>query len=225
MRFRSLSLLVLGVLGSMVLPTSLRAADESSESAEIAALRAEVAALRAQLGEKEDTIRTLEARNTALETDITTVQQTVALASSDGLAGHGMGIAPTSALDWTAAMKVATAARFMVKGSNVLTVMPTGSMKPVFDERAILLTEAANFDDLKVGDIVTYKHPKYGMPVVHRILEKRGDKFWSKGDNNGRMDNVYITRKNYTGRVFGIIYAKEPSQQADRFSLASSRRR
>ena len=66
-------------------------------------------------------------------------------------------------------------------------------MKPVFDERAILLTEAANFDDLKIGDIVTYRHPRYGMPVVHRILEKRGDKFWSKGDNNGKMDEVYIT--------------------------------
>lgn len=218
MRFRSLSLLALGVLGSMVLPGSLAADDE------LAALRAEVAALRAQLAEKDDAIHSLEARNTALETDMTAVQQTVVMASSDGTAGRGLGIAPTSALDWTSAMKVATAARFMVKGSNLLTVMPTGSMKPVFDERAILLTEAANFDDLKVGDIVTYKHPRYGMPVVHRILEKRGDKFWSKGDNNGRMDEVYITRQNFQGRVFGIIYAKEPSKQADRYSGTLARR-
>lgn len=224
MRFRSLSLLVLGVLGSMVLPTALCAAGESSEFTEVAALRAEIAALRAQLAEKDNTINSLEARNTALETDINAVQQTVALASSDGLAGRGMGIAPTSALDWTSAMKVATAARFLVKGSNLLTVMPTGSMKPVFDERAILLTESADFDDLKVGDIVTYKHPRYGMPVVHRILEKRGNKFWSKGDNNGRMDEVYITRQNYQGRVFAIIYAKEPSQKSQSFTLASARR-
>ena len=74
------------------------------------------------------------------------------------------------------------------------------------------------------GDIVTYRHPRYGMPVVHRILEKRGDKFWSKGDNNGRMDEVYITRKNYQGRVFGIIYAKEPSAQAQRFNPSLARR-
>ncbi len=220
MRFRSLSLLVLGALGSVMLPAALRAETEN----EIAALRAEIAALRATVAERDNTIGELKARTVALETDITAVQQTVALASSDGLAGKGMGIAPTSALDWNSAMKIATAARFLVKGSNLLTVMPTGSMKPVFDERAILLTEAANFDDLKIGDIVTYKHPRYGMPVVHRILEKRGDKFWSKGDNNGTMDEVYITRKNYQGRVFGIIYAKEPSAQAQRFSPSLARR-
>ncbi len=208
MRFLALSLPVLA-LGSMVLPVAVSAGTETEQ--ELAALRAEVAALRAQVAERDTTIRDLRAHTAALETDINAVQQTVALASSDGLAGQGMGIAPTSALDWSSALKVATAARFMVKGSNLLTVMPTGSMKPVFDERAILLTEAANFDDLKVGDIVTYKHPRYGMPVVHRILEKHGDKFWTKGDNNGRMDNVYITRQNFQGRVFAIIYSRDPS--------------
>lgn len=218
MRFRRVSLLLLGSLGSVLLTSALRA--ETDAEKELAALRAENAALRAAVAARESTIRELESRTAALQTDIDAVQQTVALASSDGYAGRGTDLAPTSALDWTSAMKVATAARFLIKGSSLLTVMPTGSMKPVFDERAILLTEAASFDDLKVGDIVTYKHPRYGMPVVHRILEKRGDKFWAKGDNNGRMDEVYITRSNYQGRVFGIIYAKEPSAQALRFAPA-----
>jgi signal peptidase I len=217
MQFGSLTLLVASVLGSLMLPGALRAAGETSAAAELAALRAEVATLRAAVAERDNTISALQARTVALETDINAVQQTVALASSDGATGQGLGIAPTSALDWSSAMKIATAARFLVKGSNLLTVMPTGSMKPVFDERAILLTENANYDDLKIGDIVTYKHPRYGMPVVHRIMEKRGDKFWSKGDNNGKMDEVYITRKNFQGRVFGIIYAKEPSAQARNF--------
>ena len=221
MRFSGVSLL-LGALGSVMLPAALCA--ETDAERELAALRAEVASLRAAVTERDATIRELQAHTASLESDINAVQQTVALASSDGAAGQGLGIAPTSALDWNSAMKVATAARFLVKGSNLLTVMPTGSMKPVFDERAILLTEAASFDDLKIGDIVTYRHPRYGMPVVHRILEKRGDKFWSKGDNNGRMDEVYITRKNYQGRVFGIIYAKEPSAQAQRFSPSLARR-
>ncbi len=221
MRFSGVSLL-LGALGSVMLPAALCA--ETDAERELAALRAEVASLRAAVTERDATIRELQAHTASLESDISAVQQTVALASSDGAAGQGLGIAPTSALDWNSAMKVATAARFLVKGSSLLTVMPTGSMKPVFDERAILLTEAANFDDLKIGDIVTYRHPRYGMPVVHRILEKRGDKFWAKGDNNGRMDEVYITRKNYQGRVFGIIYAKEPSAQAQRFNPSLARR-
>ena len=209
----------------MMLSPALCAQADSAEAKELAALRAEVAALHANLAERDATIRELQARTVALETDITAVQQTVALASSDGFGGRDGGIAPTSALDWASAMKIASAARFMVKGSSLITVAPTGSMKPVFDERAILLTEAANFDDLKVGDIVTYKHPRYGMTVVHRIMEKRGDKFWAKGDNNGRMDEVYITRQNFEGRVFGIIYAKEPSAQSRRFGSSTIGRR
>ena len=224
MRFRSLSLLVLGALGSVMLPPALVAQNDSAAEKELAALRAEVGALRAQVAERDNTIGELKARTAALETDINAVQHTVALASSDGFGGRDSGIAPTSALDWASALKIATAARYLVKGADVITVAPTGSMKPVFDERAILLTEAANFDDLKVGDIVTYKHPSYGMTVVHRIMEKRGNKFWAKGDNNGRMDEVYITRSNFQGRVFGIIYAKESSAQAKRVNPSLVRR-
>jgi signal peptidase I len=224
MRFSSVSLLVLSALGSVMLPEALCAQNDSTAEKEVAALRAEVAALRAKVAERDNTIGELKARTVALETDINAVQQTVALASSDGYGSRAGGIAPTSALDWASALKIATAARYLVKGSNLVTVAPTGSMKPVFDERAILLTESACFDDLKVGDIVTYRHPRYGMTVVHRIMEKRGDKFWSRGDNNGRMDDVYITRDNFQGRVFGIIYAKETSAQAKRFSQGIVRR-
>ena len=130
------------------------------------------------------------------------------------------GSAPTSTLDWTTAHKLAAAMKSMVPGSKTLTVMPTGSMKPMFDERALLVLERADFDALKVGDIVTYRHPEQNMPVVHRIAEKRGDKFWSKGDNNGQMDDVYITRENFQGRVFGIIYTREPSAAAHSYEVA-----
>jgi signal peptidase I len=133
-------------------------------------------------------------------------------------------VSPSSTLDWDSALRVATAARFMVTGSEVLTVMPTGSMEPAFNERAILVTEPAEFQDLKVGDIVAFKHPKFEDVVVHRILEKRGDKFWSKGDNNGRMDEVYITRENYVARVFCIIYAREGSALARNYPMGVAAR-
>lgn len=190
---------------------------------DVAALRAEVETLRAQAAEREAKLKQLEARNAELETNLTDVRSAVAIAVTGTPRATARAESPSSTLDWGNAMKVATAARFMVKGSSMLTVMPTGSMKPVFDERAILLTEPAKFDDLKVGDIVTYKHPQYGLPVVHRILEKRGDKFWAKGDNNGRMDEVYITRQNFEARVYGIIYANEPSAMARSFSTAAKR--
>jgi len=223
MQFRGLSLVVVSVLGSAMLPGALASAANGATDTELAALRAEVAALHATVTERDSRIHQLESRNAELALDLTSVQGAVALASNDTPARHTQSCAPSSNLEWSNALRVATAARFMVQGSSMLSVMPTGSMKPVFDERAILLMEPAKFDDLKIGDIVTYKHPRYGMPVVHRIQEKRGDKFWAKGDNNGRMDEVYITRQNYEARVFGIIYAREPSEQAQRFgrTLAS----
>ena len=217
MQFRGLSLVFASVLGSAMLPGTLVSAAAEATNSELESLRAEVAALHANVAERDARIHQLESRNTELELDLTSVQGAVALAAGDTSNRHTQSCAPSSNLEWANALRVATAARFMVQGSSMLTVMPTGSMKPVFDERAILLMEPAKFDDLKIGDIVTYKHPRYGMPVVHRIQEKRGDKFWAKGDNNGRMDEVYITRQNYEARVFGIIYAREASEQAQKF--------
>jgi signal peptidase I len=218
MHVRGFSLALVSLLGGLLPSAALPATAAPADGDELAALRAEVAALRTGASERDACIRRLEARNAELEADLTGVRSAVALASNDTPARRGGAASPSSTLEWANALKVATAARFMVPGASMLTVMPTGSMKPVFDERAILLMEPARFDDLKIGDIVTYKHPQYGLPVVHRILEKRGDKFWAKGDNNGRMDEVYITRQNYEARVFGIIYAREPSGQAQRFA-------
>ena len=178
------------------------AADTASE----AALRSQVEALKAKLQQ-------LESRNHQLETNLASRNQAIALATGVESNGKGPRIAPSSNLEWDRAIKAATAARFMVNGASLMTVMPTGSMKPMFDEKAVLIMEPASYDDLRVGDIVTYIHPKHKCPIVHRITEKRGDKFWTKGDNNARMDDTFITRENYQARVFGIIYAKEASKK------------
>lgn len=195
----SSSSLRLTLLAALLFGVALRAT--AAEGVD-AALRAELEALRARNAQ-------LEARNQELEMRLASNQSAVALASGSYSSGKGPAIAPGSSLSWDRAMKVATAARFLVPGSSLMTVLPTGSMKPMFDEHAILLMEPAPYDDLKVGDIVTFLHPKLGMPVVHRIVEKRGDSFWSKGDHNGRRDDVYITRQNYQSRVCGVIYSKD----------------
>jgi uncharacterized small protein (DUF1192 family) len=117
---------------------------------------------------------------------------------------------PTSSLTRERGTQLAQLLSLVKRQSSYSTVLPTGSMKPLFDEKAVLLLEAAPFEDLKVGDIVTYRHPALGVPVVHRLVLKDGDKFWSKGDANGRMDNVYVTRENYLKRVYGVIYTSGP---------------
>jgi len=183
-------------------------ATEQTARAERPVLHAEVANLLAAAVQREAPMDRAE----TLEIDQSAGQNTaVALASNDS-PQLGGAMSPSSTLDWAQANKVATVARLMVKGASQLTVMPSGSMAPVFNQHAILVVEAARFDDLKVGDIVTYRHPDYDLLVVHRIIEKRGDRFWAKGDSNMRMDTVYVTRENFVARVYCIVYASEPAQ-------------
>lgn len=116
---------------------------------------------------------------------------------------------PGSALDANSALAAANAIAQHVRGAKVFTVLPTGSMRPLFDEKAFVVVEPARYEDLHVGDIVTYMHPKLRTPVVHRILEKREEGYWTKGDHNPMPDDVYVTPQNYMMRVFAIIYARE----------------
>ena len=122
--------------------------------------------------------------------------------------------APQSALDATRALAAANAIASYVPGARVYAVGATGSMRPVFSEKAFLVVEPAPYEQLKIGDIIIYRHPQFQSPVVHRILEKHADGYWTKGDYCDRPDNVYVTPENYVMRVFAIIYAREDSRVA-----------
>jgi signal peptidase I len=120
--------------------------------------------------------------------------------------------APSSTLDSRAAFITATSIAAQIKGARVMTVAATGSMRPMFDEKAYLVVEPASFENLQIGDVVTYVHPKVAGTVVHRIVEKRGDRFWTKGDFNSHMDSVYVTRENYSMRVCAVVYGRDDSR-------------
>ncbi|HVU24495.1 MAG TPA: signal peptidase I [Opitutus sp.] len=122
--------------------------------------------------------------------------------------------APHSALSAESALAVAHLIATRIPGAEVRNVMPTGSMRPMFDERAFIVVEPTPFEDLAVGDIITYLHPRLQVPIVHRILEKREKGFWTKGDHNQRPDDVYVTPANYLKRVVAIIYAREDGARA-----------
>lgn len=118
-------------------------------------------------------------------------------------------LSPSSGLDARSALIAAKTIAAHIDGAQVLTVLPTGSMRPTFDEKAFLVVEPTAFENLAVGDIITFRHPKVGSPIVHRIFEKRGDSFWTKGDHNSRPDDEYVTRGNYHMRVVAVIYGRE----------------
>ncbi len=122
-------------------------------------------------------------------------------------------LSPSSGLDARSALVAANTIAAHIPGARVFTVMATGSMRPTFDEKAFLVVEPTPFDELKVGDVITFLHPKMGAPIVHRIFEKRGESFWTKGDYNARPDNEYVTRGNYGMRVVAVIYGRETSHR------------
>jgi signal peptidase I len=130
------------------------------------------------------------------------------IAAAYSIDSNSAAVAATSSLSASDAQKVANLICAVRPGTSVCNVLPTGSMKPSFSEKVLLLTEQARFDDLRVGDIVTYKNLWIGGAVVHRLIRKDGERFWVKGDANDHADGVYVTRDNYINRVFGMIYTR-----------------
>jgi signal peptidase len=173
--------------------------DATSQAKEVVWLRHELLAKDAEIARLEAALNVQILRDTAV----------VALSDQPSVKRSTRELTPSSSIPRDKAEQIARLFGIFKPGSSFCTVLPTGSMKPFFDEKAILLMEAAPFEDLKVGDIVTYRHPRLGLPVVHRLVLKDGDKFWAKGDANDRMDSEYVTRENYLRRVFGLIYSKE----------------
>lgn len=170
-------------------------------------LSAQVATLQREIAAKEAQIQRLEA---ALNIRAAIQGSVLPLSDQLQLPRRASVATPSSSLSSDRGRAIAQLICLVKQRSTYCTVLPTGSMRPIFDEHSILLLEKAPFDSLKVGDIVTYRHPQLGVPVVHRLVEKDGDRFWSKGDANGRMDNVYVTRENYLERVYGVIYTAGP---------------
>lgn len=165
----------------------------------------EMERLKAALARKDEEIAKL---RLALTAQVQKQSAVLAISDQAGISRGNRELTPSSSLSAARAEQIARLINVVDPGTSLSTVLPTGSMRPFFDEKAVLLMEKAPFEQLKVGDIVTYKHPRLGVPVSHRLIEKSGDRFWVKGDANGKPDNVYVTRENYISRVFAVIYTQ-----------------
>ena len=74
-------------------------------------------------------------------------------------------------------------------------VITGGSMSGTFERGSLAFEKIVPVDDLRVGDIITYRPPaKFGVDglVTHRIVSIKGswggDLFQTKGDANGSQD-------------------------------------
>ena len=84
------------------------------------------------------------------------------------------------------------------------------SMLPSFPEHAFVECASTPYDQLKVGDSVIawdYTHKTGAIFYHHRIIQKQGDSFITRGDNeltNPKADAPWMTRDNYICRTTGL---------------------
>lgn len=96
-----------------------------------------------------------------------------------------------------------------IPNASLSSYAPTGSMKPVFDEKSNgirIVPQSA--EQIKVGDIITFT---LGNDiVVHRVIEKGEDSegywFLTKGDNNPISDEVKIRFSQIKYITIAVLY-------------------
>lgn len=80
----------------------------------------------------------------------------------------------------------------------------TESMDPTIPPRTYILVEQVTADEVEIDDIIVFKStdPKiYGQYNTHRVKEKNGNVFVTKGDNNPADDGQYSAKaENIVGR-------------------------
>lgn len=80
----------------------------------------------------------------------------------------------------------------------------TDSMDPTIPPKTYILVEKVSAEEVEVGDVVVFvsEDPTiYGQYNTHRVIEKDGDKFVTKGDKKGSPEDKYpATAQNIVGR-------------------------
>jgi signal peptidase I len=95
------------------------------------------------------------------------------------------------ALAWTVFAPTA------IGGRTAYVTVTGSSMEPGFRPGdLIIVRRAARYE---VGDVVVYRHPEIGA-VIHRIVERSGERFILQGDNNSWMDSYRPSQSEVVGR-------------------------
>jgi signal peptidase len=83
---------------------------------------------------------------------------------------------------------------------NVLS----GSMSPGIKVGSAVITQPVDTGDIEVGDIITFRSPRNGEMITHRVIAIEGENiryFQTKGDANEDPDPYTVPVANVEGRV------------------------
>lgn len=80
------------------------------------------------------------------------------------------------------------------------------SMEPFITENDVVVVNTA-FNQLKVGEVITYRHVVDGREYLftHRIVEIDGDVIKTKGDALKNPDNYVVSKKDVVGKVVFVL--------------------
>lgn len=91
-------------------------------------------------------------------------------------------------------------------------VIVSGSMEPTIKIRDAIIIKRYDEQDLKVGDIITYRSEDpyfYGIMITHRIIDvtyDEGEKVYvTKGDHNATRDRLPVKSNQIYGKVIMMI--------------------
>ena len=100
-------------------------------------------------------------------------------------------------------------------GYKLFYVLGTGSMEPTLTTDDRLVSVRVPFEELKEGEIVTYKPSwaKDGQVITHRLVQKDKGGWILSGDANKRSESFErMTPEKYLGKVVKII--RKPKKES-----------
>ena len=104
-------------------------------------------------------------------------------------------------------------------------VIVSGSMEPIIKVRDAVLVRRYDPDDIKVGDVVTYRatdETYYGILITHRVVDiqyENGKKLYiTKGDHNPTIDRSPIE----DSQIYGKVVMRIPKIGYIKYFLISS---
>ena len=104
-------------------------------------------------------------------------------------------------------------------------VIVSGSMEPIIKVRDAVLVRRYDPDDIKVGDVVTYRatdETYYGILITHRVVDiqyENGKKMYvTKGDHNPTIDRSPIDGS----QIYGKVVMRIPKIGYIKYFLVSS---
>lgn len=95
-------------------------------------------------------------------------------------------------------------------GGYSMYVVKTGSMAPTINPGSLVIIKKVLPNDIKKGDIITFKGSEKGILFTHRVYEikqKNPLKIITKGDANSSVDLNFLNEKSIVGKlVFSVPY-------------------